>query len=166
MEWVTKTRAAVKDRLVKEISYWDHRAAELQAQEQAGKPNAKLNSQEARRRADDLQARLEKRMAQLDLEGQISALPPVMLGAVVVVPVGLIAKITGREAIQTTTVDTQAAAAAARAIVMQQERELASSRLIGRSRSSATTSRAACPAPACCGSSRSRAGCPARTRSR
>jgi hypothetical protein len=124
VEWVTKTRAAVKDRLVKEISYWDHRAADLAAQEQAGKPNAKLNSLEARRRADDLQARLAKRLVQLDLEGQVSALPPVMLGAVVVVPVGLIAKITGREATQTASVDTQAAAAAARAIVMQQERAL------------------------------------------
>jgi hypothetical protein len=124
VEWVTKTRAAVKDRLVKEISYWDHRAAELQAQEQAGKPNAKLNSQEARRRADDLQARLEKRMAQLDLEGQVSALPPVMLGAVVVVPLGLIAKMTGRGLPVGPTVDTQAVAAKARAIVMKEERRL------------------------------------------
>ena len=60
--WTEKARAAVKDRLTKEITYWDHRAEELKLQEQAGKPNARLNSQEARRRADDLQARLEKRM--------------------------------------------------------------------------------------------------------
>ena len=79
----------MKDRLTKEIGYWDHRAEDLKLQEQAGKPNARLNSQEARRRADDLQARLQKRMEQLDLEAQISALPPVVLGGFVVVPVGL-----------------------------------------------------------------------------
>ena len=94
--WIDKARAAVKDRLTKEIGYWDHRAEDLKLQEQAGKSNARLNSQEARRRADDLQARLQKRMEQLDLEAQVSALPPVALGGFVVVPAGLIAKMTGR----------------------------------------------------------------------
>jgi len=88
LAWISKTRAAVKDRLTKEIGYWDHRAEELKLQEQAGKSNARLNSQEARRRADDLQARLQKRLAQLDLEAQMSALPPVALGGLVVVPAG------------------------------------------------------------------------------
>jgi ABC-type phosphate transport system auxiliary subunit len=64
----------VKDRLTKEISYWDHRAETLKLQEQAGKPNARLNSQEARRRADELQSRLQKRMEQLDLESKILGL--------------------------------------------------------------------------------------------
>ena len=58
----------MKDRLTKEINYWDHRAEELKLQEQAGKANARLNSQEARKRADDLQGRLQKRMEQLELE--------------------------------------------------------------------------------------------------
>jgi hypothetical protein len=43
-----------------EISYWDHRVEDLKHQEQAGKPNARLNSNEARKRADTLQARLQK----------------------------------------------------------------------------------------------------------
>ena len=43
-----KTEAAVKDRLTEEITYWDHRAEQLNLQEQSGKPNAKLNSGEAR----------------------------------------------------------------------------------------------------------------------
>ena len=43
---------AVKDRLTKEITYWDHRAGQLKQQEQAGKAGARLNSQEARRRAE------------------------------------------------------------------------------------------------------------------
>jgi hypothetical protein len=123
--WIEKARAAVKDRLTKEIAYWDHRAESLKLQEQAGKVNARLNSQEARRRADDLQARLQKRIEQLDLEGQISALPPVVLGGLIVVPAGLISQMTGRplpEAAQPA--DTQASAARARAAVMAIERDL------------------------------------------
>ena len=122
---IDKTRAAVKDRLTKEINYWDHRAEDLKLQEQAGKTNARLNSQEARRRADDLQGRLEKRMQQLDLEGQISALPPVVLGALVVVPIGLLAKMMGRDLPRpASAADRQAAAARAREIVMEVERGL------------------------------------------
>jgi hypothetical protein len=126
LAWIDKTRAAVQDRLTKEIGYWDRRAEELKLQEQAGRPNARLNSQEARRRADDLQARLQKRMEQLDLEGQISALPPVALGGLVIVPVGLVARMTGKPlpAAAHAAVDTQAAAARARAAVMAVERSL------------------------------------------
>jgi superfamily II DNA or RNA helicase len=123
--WIDKARAAVKDRLTKEIGYWDHRAEDLKLQEQAGKLNARLNSQEARRRADDLQGRLQRRMEQLDLEAQVSALPPVALGGFVVVPAGLIAVISGRPLSKTMqAVDTQASAARARAIVLEVERRL------------------------------------------
>lgn len=122
---IEKTRVAVKDRLTKEIAYWDHRAEELKLREQAGKPGARLNSQEARRRADELQARLERRLAELEREAQIAALPPVVLGGAVVVPAGLLARMMGQPApIHTPPVDTQAAAARARAIVMETERQL------------------------------------------
>jgi molybdopterin converting factor small subunit len=125
LEWIEKTRAAVKDRLTKEIAYWDHRAEELRLQEQAGKPNARLNSQEARRRADELAARLRKRMEQLDLEAQISPLPPVVMGGFVVVPAGLLAKMRGEPVPgDGQTADTQAVAEKARAIVMEVERRL------------------------------------------
>jgi len=125
LDLIAKTEAAVKDRLTKEISYWDHRAEQLKLQEQAGKPNARLNSGEARKRADALQARLEKRMEELKLEQQISPLPPVVLGGLLVVPAGLIAKMTGREARKlAASPDTQAAGARARAIVMEIESRL------------------------------------------
>lgn len=90
LELIAKTEAAVKERLTKEITYWDHRAEELKLQEQAGKPNAKLNSGEARKRADLLQGRLQKRLEELKLEAQLSPLPPVVLGGLLVVPLGLI----------------------------------------------------------------------------
>jgi hypothetical protein len=122
---ISKTEAAVKDRLTKEITYWDHRAEELKLQEQAGKPNAKLNSGEARKRADILQGRLQKRLEELKLEAQISPLPPVVLGGLLVVPIGLIRAMTGQSASPAgNPFDTQLSAARARAIVMDIERTL------------------------------------------
>ena len=87
---VVRTMAAVKDRLTKEINYWDHRANQLKDQELAGKGNAKINSGKARQRADELQARLQKRMVELEQERQISALPPVVIGGSLVAPIGLV----------------------------------------------------------------------------
>ena len=117
---IAKTEAAVKDRLTKEISYWDHRAEQLKLQEQAGAHGARLNSDEARKRADALQARLHKRLQELQLEAQISPLPPVVLGGLLVVPQGLVDAMMGRRS----PVDTQASAARARAVVMEVERGL------------------------------------------
>ena len=117
-----KTEAAVKDRLTKEISYWDYRAEQLREAEKAGKANARLNSGEARKRADELQARLQKRMTEIARERQISPLPPVVLGGLLVAPVGLIRAMTGAAPAQP--IDTQASAARAREIVMAVERSL------------------------------------------
>jgi superfamily II DNA or RNA helicase len=125
LDLIAKTEAAVQDRLTKEISYWDHRAEQLKLQEQAGKPNARLNSDEARKRADALQGRLQKRMEDLKLEKQIAPLPPVALGGLLVVPAGLLAAMAGKvPTTPTSPVDTQISAAKAHAGVMQIEREL------------------------------------------
>ena len=125
LELIAKTESAVKERLTKEITYWDHRAEELKLQEQAGKPNALLNSNEARRRADNLQSRLEKRMSDLQLEAKLSPLPPIVIGGMLVVPRGLLAKMApDRIANPSNSPDTQAAAARARAVIMDVERKL------------------------------------------
>jgi len=123
LQWIDKTRAAVKDRLTKEITYWDHRAEQLKLQEQAGKAGARLNSREARRRADDLQARLEHRLSELDREAQISPLPPVILSGLVVVPIGLLFELSGTP-VTVRPIDTQRSAARARAVIMDVERSL------------------------------------------
>ena len=123
---IAKTEAAVKDRLTKEITYWDHRAEELKMQEQAGRPNAQLNSGEARKRADLLQGRLQKRLEELGLEAQLSPLPPVILGRAA----GCahwshpLYDRTGGTRETSTPVDTQASAARARAVIMEIERRL------------------------------------------
>ncbi len=90
IELIAKTEAAVQERLTKEINYWDLRAAELRAQEQAGKINARLNSQRAQERADRLAERLKQRKAQLAQERQISAAPPIVVGGALIIPAGLI----------------------------------------------------------------------------
>ena len=125
LELIAKTEAAVQDRLMKEISYWDHRAEQLKLQEQAGKANARLNSGEARKRADLLQTRLEKRLEELRQERQLAPLPPVALGGMLVIPLGLLANLAGKPLpTPAHLVDTQAAAARAHEIVMAKERSL------------------------------------------
>ncbi len=92
---ISKTEAAVNERLTKEISYWDARAAFLQEQEAAGKTNARLNSHLAQQRADELQARLTRRLAELHEERNLSPLPPVIVGGLLVVPQGLLNALRG-----------------------------------------------------------------------
>jgi superfamily II DNA or RNA helicase len=90
IELIDKTEAAVQERLTKEINHWDARTAELRTQEQAGKPNARLNSRRAQERADQLAERLKQRKEQLAQERQISATPPVVVGGALIIPVGLL----------------------------------------------------------------------------
>jgi hypothetical protein len=92
---VDKTMAAVKDRLTVEINHWDHRAEQLKQQELAGKINAKINSVKARQRADELTTRLQKRMEDLKQERRLSPLPPHVIAGAMIVPIGLIKKLTG-----------------------------------------------------------------------
>jgi len=95
---VRKTMTAVKERLTKEINYWDNRAEELKLLEQAGKSPGKLNSSQARQRADTLEGRLKKRMEELEQEQHISPSPPVVIGGAIVVPLCLLNALKGEEA--------------------------------------------------------------------
>ncbi|BDA73091.1 hypothetical protein CAL7716_072570 [Calothrix sp. PCC 7716] len=88
---------AVKDRLTKEINYWDFRASELKTQEAAGKANAKINSEKARQRADELQMRLQQRLSELEQERKLSPLPPVIVGGALIVPIGLLHRLLGKD---------------------------------------------------------------------
>jgi hypothetical protein len=112
--------------LIKEIKYWDHRATHLKDQELAGKTNAKLNSGLARQRADELTARLQKRLAELDQERKLAALPPVILGGAMIVPIGLLRKLRGEPAAvpPTFAVDTERSEELAMAATMDAERSL------------------------------------------
>jgi Helicase conserved C-terminal domain len=162
-----KTEAAVKDRLTKEINYWDFRAEQLKDQERAGKPNARLNSGEARKRADEMQARPQKRMEEIKQERQLSPLPPVVLGGVLVVPAGILGAMAGRPLAELRAViDTQASAARARDIIMEVERGLGYVPVDRELEKLGYDIESAVRGPAGCGSSKSKAGCRERTRSR
>ena len=93
-EMVDKTYAAVKDRLTKEITYWDHRAQELKVLEEAGR-QPRMNWLKARERADELQRRLQLRLKELEEERHLSPLPPVIIGGALVVPQGLLDRLSG-----------------------------------------------------------------------
>jgi superfamily II DNA or RNA helicase len=89
---VERTAAAVKERLTKEINFWDHRANQLREREAAGRTSTgRLNAEMASRRADDLQSRLQTRLAELEQERRVSARPPLVVGGALVVPARLIA---------------------------------------------------------------------------
>ena len=90
MEMLDKIAKAVKDRMTQEIQYWDFRAIDLREKEAAGKGNQRLTSANAARRAEELEARMQKRLAEIDTERMISAMPPVIVGGSLVIPKGLL----------------------------------------------------------------------------
>lgn len=90
---INKTAKAVKERLTAEIQYWDYRAGELAQKEAAGKTNAKLNSKLAARRAEELESRMQNRLAELEKERRISPMPPVITGGALIIPKGLLHKL-------------------------------------------------------------------------
>ncbi|WP_165248465.1 helicase-related protein [Adlercreutzia sp. ZJ141] len=87
---VAKVQKAVDARLRAEINYWDYRAGELADREHAGKRNARLNSKQAERRANELAERLQRRMDQLERQKQLSPMPPRVVGGALVMPASML----------------------------------------------------------------------------
>jgi len=93
-ERINKTIEAVKERLTTEINYWEKQAEKFRLKIGV-QTNAQLNYDNARRRAEELKARREKRLAELEQERNISAKSPVVLGGALIVPVALIQHLKG-----------------------------------------------------------------------
>ena len=123
-ELVQKTLGAVKDRLTKEINYWDYRADQLRRDEEAGRRNARINAALAGQRADELTARLERRTEELEQERQISPLPPVVIGGALVLPQVLLNRLSGETDTSVETSDRERIDRLAVAAVMEEERGL------------------------------------------
>lgn len=87
IERVDKTERLVRERLTREINYWDRRAFELSEQERAGK-KTRLPATQMRERADALARRLDRRLKELEQERDISVRPPRVTGACMVVTRG------------------------------------------------------------------------------
>lgn len=89
-----KQLAAVRDRLVKEIQYWSDRAIKLDMDVRAGK-QPRLQPENARRRAEELSARLKQRTAELEAMRQVVSSPPNIVGGALVIPRGLLEQRSG-----------------------------------------------------------------------
>lgn len=85
-----KTLAAVNDRLVKEINYWSDRYIKLQDDLNAGK-QPRMQPEMARRRVDELTARLQQRKTELEALKNVVSSTPVVMGGALVIPQGLLA---------------------------------------------------------------------------
>ncbi len=121
---IKKTRQQVFERLSRERTHWDNRANELRARERAGK-QGRIAAAQATRRAEELDARLERRMAELDREGNIAAAPPQIIGASLVVPGGLLRRASDPVPAEVASPEGRAAVEQiAMAAVMEAEREL------------------------------------------
>ncbi len=86
---VDKTLAAVRERLIKEISFWSDRYIKLQDDLAAGK-DVRLALENVRRTIDDLTARLKTREKELQAMRHVIFAPPVILGGALVIPQGLL----------------------------------------------------------------------------
>jgi superfamily II DNA or RNA helicase len=85
-----KILTAVRDRLVKEISYWSDRYIKLKDDVSAGK-QPRMQPEMARRRVDELTARLEQREAELVAMRNVVSSTPVVMGGALIIPQGLLA---------------------------------------------------------------------------
>lgn len=86
---IGKVEREVRARLTREINYWDARAARLREEERAGKEQ-RINASNAEATAQRMVERLHKRQTELERERQITALPPVLKGAALIIPRGLL----------------------------------------------------------------------------
>ncbi len=86
-ERLDKTERLVRERLTREINYWDQRAFELSEQERAGR-KTRLPASQMRERAESLVRRLDRRLKDLEQERDISVRPPRTTGACLVITQG------------------------------------------------------------------------------
>ncbi len=94
---IDKVARAVDQRLTAEVRYWDARAAELKQKEDSGKVSARLNSANAAVRAEELSSRRERRLNRLAQERELTSLPPRVLGKALIIPRGLMCRLSGQE---------------------------------------------------------------------
>lgn len=88
---VDKVLAAVKERLVKEINYQSGRALKLESDVKAGK-QPRFAPEQFKRRAEELSARLEQRIKELEAMRNVVSSTPVVIGGALVIPQGLLAQ--------------------------------------------------------------------------
>ena len=91
---VDKILGAVKERLVKEINYQSGRAIKLEMDVKAGK-QPRFAPEQFKRRAEELSARLEQRIKELENKRHVISSTPVIVGGALIIPHGLLAQRNG-----------------------------------------------------------------------
>jgi len=86
---ITKIKNAVHDRLTKEIDFWQDQYLRMKDAVEAGK-QPQLQPDNAKRRVEDLRARLDIRTKELETKQDLIPSPPVVVGAALVIPRGLL----------------------------------------------------------------------------
>jgi superfamily II DNA or RNA helicase len=92
---IDKTKKAVYERLTKEISFWQDRYLKLKEEVSAGK-QPRMQPENARKKAEELNARLQQRLKELETMQNVVSSTPVVLGGALVVPQGLLDTMEGK----------------------------------------------------------------------
>lgn len=92
---VDATLEAVHSRLTAEINHWTHRYNQLQLEVEAGR-QPRVQPVNAKRTAEELSARLERRTKELEAQRNVISSPPQIEGGALVIPQGLLDRLQGR----------------------------------------------------------------------
>ena len=93
-QMVDKNLCAVRERLTKEISYWSDKDLKLSEAQAEGR-DVRLQRENIRRTIDELSARLNSRTAELEGMRNVIAGAPVIIGAALIIPQGLLNTLSG-----------------------------------------------------------------------
>ena len=93
-ERAEKTLNAVHERLIREINFWSDKYEKLKEDVAAGK-QPRMQPENARRRIDEISARLEQRQREIEQMRNVISASPQVKGAALVIPQGLLEKLSG-----------------------------------------------------------------------
>lgn len=96
-EWVERTRRAVQERLMGELKYWDFRYEKLHDDYKVGK-GIWPNVQRAKEQVDEITSRMNSRVAELEAMRFVRNGMPALVGAAIIVPQGMVARLRGEPA--------------------------------------------------------------------
>ena len=100
LDRIEKTKQAVDERLTSEARRLHHRARTDKERVESGaapNPNPSLQHDRLRDQAEDLERRRDARLNELDREAQLSSSAPIVAGAALIVPAGMLAVALGKD---------------------------------------------------------------------
>jgi hypothetical protein len=92
----SKILAAVNERLIREIDHWSDRYLKLKEDVAVGK-QPRMQPENAKRRVDELTARLDQRKREIEAMRSVVSATPNVIGGALVIPAGLLAQRSGKD---------------------------------------------------------------------